>query len=248
MFHCILWRGFVHSWVLGSNEWSPTRQGKKVSRPSLPTEDDSSEKSQTLSHIRTDSNTLCPARQRLAERMIFQQNPVLPEFFLSKTQCDTYLWDILLTVSREFHQQPNWSCHLEPFTLEKGATMRSVITAGDMESIRVGASTLKTAPTISTTHTKTSAEVKTARKSVLNKSSISGHAEGRRYITLFKVWFYLVSFMGHQWKCLSERPTAEYVEMCVYTYIRVLYKCWAKGFFSHYLKAKWQDTEKFSQK
>ena len=160
MFHCILWRGFVHSWVLGSNEWSPTRQGNKVSRPSLPTEDDSSEKSQTPSHNRTDSNTLCSARQRLAERMVFQQNPVLPEFFLSKTQCDTYLWDILLTVSREFHQQPNWSCHLEPFTLKKGATMRSVITAGDMESIRVGASTLKTAPTISTTHTKTSVEVK----------------------------------------------------------------------------------------
>lgn len=174
-----------------------------------------------LSHIRTNSNTLCSARQRVAERMVFQRYPVLPEFFLSKTQCDTYLWDILLTVSREFHQQPNWSCHLELFTLEKGATMRSVITAGDMESIRVGASTLKTAPTISTTHKKTSAEVKTARKSVLNKSSISGHEESRRYITLFNVWFYLVSFMGHQWKCLSERPPAEYVEMCMYTYIHV---------------------------
>lgn len=214
MFHCILWRGFVHSWVLGSNEWSPTRQGNKVSRPSLPIEDDSSEKSQTPSHIRTDSNTLCSARQRVAERMVSQRNLVLPDLFLSKTSV-TLIYEtcFCLTASIEFHQQPNWSCHLEPFTLEKRATVRSVLTDGDTESIR---GRCLYAPTISVNHTqKTSAEVKTARKSVLNKSSIGGHEEGKRYITLFKVWFYLEPFMGHQWKCLSERPTAEYMEICV---------------------------------
>ena len=232
MFHCILWRGFVHSWALGSNEWSPTRQGNKVSRPSLPTEDDSSEKSQTPSHNRTDSNTLCSARQRLAERMVFQQNPVLPEFFLSKTQCDTYLWDILLTVSREFHQQPNWSCHLEPFTLKKGATMRSVLTAGDMESIRVGASTLKTAPTISTTHTKTSVEVKNSQK--VSAEQVFYQWTWRRQKVHYPVQSLILScvFYGSSVKMSFRKAHCRICgDVCVYIYKCVYINAELKGFF-----------------
>ena len=41
-------------------------------------------------------------QDRVTEKMVSPCNPVLPEFFLSKTQCETYLWDILLSYS--FHR------------------------------------------------------------------------------------------------------------------------------------------------